>query len=125
MTQTEPTFYSPAGTSQDAVALLPPIFDRETLYDIIMSTIEPELMIDELPKLKARYDADTPEEKQVRAKRYEDAMKQYLEELKKYQADWNAQMRAFEKALFEDIQKASQQIDDGDLGSLESAIDNF
>jgi len=51
--------------------------DPAEVYDALIGQIDPELVTSEIPKLKAKYKEETPEQRTTRGERYAAAYKEY------------------------------------------------
>ncbi len=92
------------------------------LYDVLMAEIEPDLMLESIPTLDAKYQGETPEDHAKRMKRYEAAYKKFDAEFNAFMAEVNAEVRTTKRSALEAKEQAAQQNDSQALQSLESAF---
>lgn len=73
------------------------ILSGEEVYDIIMASIEPELVTKNLPLLEQQHAGETPEAKAERMKRYEAAFAKYDEEFAKFMEKLHKEVHAVKR----------------------------
>jgi len=104
---------------------LPPLFFGEhALYNFIMEQIEPELTTTGTKTLDEKYKNETPEERKVRAVRYEKAFKLYDQRFSEYNAYWNKQMKDHQTAVMKNLEIESLTHDEADAAALEHSFLN-
>lgn len=110
-------------TQKTTPPALPPLFFGEhALYNFIMEQIEPELTTEGTKTLDEKYKSETPEERQVRAARYEKAFKLYDQRFAEYNAYWNKQMKDHQTAVMKNLEIDSLANDEADAAALEHSI---
>lgn len=92
------------------------------LYDVLMAEIEPDLMLESIPTLDAKYAGETPQAKAARMKRYEAAYKKFDAEFNAFMAEVNAEVRTSKRETLAAKEQEAQQSDNQALQSLESAF---
>lgn len=112
-----------AYTDVTGSATPPPLFLGEhELYDMIMQTVEPDLVSAVTPTLPEKYKDETPDDRRVRAKRYEAAFAAYDRRFAEYQQYWNGQMRTFEHASRTAAELRAKAQEEAELSTLEQTI---
>ncbi len=94
----------------------------EELYNLLMAEIEPDLLLENIPGLDAKYANETAEEKQARMKRYEVAYKKFDGEFNKFMADVDTKVRTSKRDTLRSQEQAVRQQEENDLNSLASAF---
>jgi hypothetical protein len=107
---------------QAAAASPPRIPTGQEIFDIIMSHIEPELTSEGLKAIDAKYASETPEDKQARRKRYEQAFVRYEQAYQGYMATLNEQVQRFYRQSFTHIEQEDRQREGGDLSAIEAQL---
>lgn len=92
------------------------------LYDRIMGAIEPELMSGSVGGLKAKYAGETPEEKEVRAKRYAKAYAEYDEQYAQYQLKRDSSMLRYKAQALQSLEASSKKVEENEMSDLEAQI---
>lgn len=92
------------------------------LYDVLMADIEPDLLLENLSSLDAKYAGETPEEKERRLARYEAAYKRFDQEFNDFMAQINAEVHASRRTALQEKEAASDASDQQTLTSLESVF---
>lgn len=92
------------------------------LYDTLMAEIEPDLLLENLATLDAKYDGETAEQKADRLKRYEAAYAKFDEEFSKFMNDVNEEVRTSRRTALQAKEAAAKQSDQPILNSLEDAF---
>lgn len=94
-----------ANQSGTTAALVPPkILSGKEIYDVLMREIEPELLSDNLPRLKEQSSHDTPEQMRERALRYEKAFAEYDKRFQKYAEDLHAKVVHYRKQALHSVE---------------------
>jgi len=97
----------------------------KAIYDAIMEVIEPELVTDNIPRLKALYAQETPEAKKARIGRYKAAFKEYDRCYAAYVADVDRKVRACAKTAREDTEIVAKAEDQQSQDHLLSEINSL
>jgi hypothetical protein len=92
------------------------------LYDVLMAEIEPDLLLENIPGLDAKYAGEGTEEKKQRLQRYEAAYKRFDAEFNAFMADVNAEVRTSKRESLAAKESQSQSSDQQAISSLESAF---
>lgn len=112
MTNTQSTTVD--GSDNDALA--------RDLYNTIMADIEPDLLLENLANLNAKYEGESEATKAARLKRYEEAYAKFDIEFQKFMNDVDEQVRFTRRAALREKEQAAQQSDQPLLSSLEEAF---
>jgi hypothetical protein len=97
----------------------PKIPSGKEIYDSIMAKIEPELVSQNLPSLKEKYERENPEERGIRGKRYKAAYKKYDAAFKAYIADLERKVNTYRR---EALKSAEARDRENELSSLEALL---
>ena len=100
----------------------PYIPSAEQLYDTIMEMVEPELLTAEIPKLKAKYEGENPDEARERSERYKKAFAEYEKISSLYFQDLNTQVNAYRHEALASAEAKVRDEEMKKLSSLESAM---
>lgn len=92
------------------------------LYDTLMIEIEPDLLLENLSTLDAKYEGETPEQKAERMKRYEAAYAKFDAEFAKFMNDVNEEVRVSRRTALQAKEAAAKQSDQPLLSSLEESF---
>lgn len=92
------------------------------LYNTLMADIEPDLLLENLPLLDAKYDGETPEQKAVRLQGYEAAYAKFDAEFEKFMSGVNEEVRTSRRSALQEKEAAAKQSDQPLLASLEDAF---
>ena len=101
---------------------MPPVLTGDEIYDSLMQTIEPELLIAVMPTLEEKYKHETPEQAKERAARYEKAFKEYDRKFGEYKENWIGQWNLYRHHVLHGAEKKSRTKESGGLRALEDAI---
>ena len=71
----------------------------EEIYNMIMASIEPELVSGQIPQLKEKYKNETPEQKKERGERYKKAFAEYDKRYDQYMLGMGAKMKAYHRGM--------------------------
>lgn len=96
--------------------------DMETIYNLLMTEVEPELTTMVMPHLDEIYKDETPKEKKKRNKRYAKAFKKYDKRFKKAMGIWKEQILKFKTAAFALAKKRSGEDDQNKLADIERSL---
>ena len=94
----------------------------DELYNMLMAKIEPDLMTDQLPLLDQKYNGETPEQAQARAKRYEVAFAEYDKQLAAYLAALEAKVRQYQSTARKSLEHDDRSKEEQELSGLEQAF---
>ncbi len=94
----------------------------QEIYDRIMITIEPELVLSNIKKLDAPYSEETPAKRKARYARYTKAFAAYQKQYKAWIKNLNSAVQVYKRAVVKASEKVSQQKDDSVLADLESQM---
>ncbi len=94
----------------------------QELYNLLMAEIEPDLLLEKIPGLDAKYASETPEEKEARMKRYEAAYKKFDDEFNKFMADVDGKVRTSKREALKNKEEDARQQEQHDIDSLASAF---
>jgi len=107
--------------TQKALGITPPaIPSGKEIYDGIMGKIDPELLFDNLPKLKEQYAEETPEQKKRRAARYNKAFAEYDKQFAAYMAELHGKVTQFRKQAIVELEFRDRKDDDNKMQEIES-----
>ena len=102
----------------------PKIPSGQEIYDSIMQKIEPELVSAVIPTLKEKYKDETPEAKEARKKRYNNAFAKYQKEFKAYMEKIHEESHKYVLDLRNSMEEKSRAKEEDELSSLESQINS-
>ena len=88
-----------------------------------MGKIEPELLSDNLPKLKEQYPDETPEQKKVRAALYNKAFAEYDKKFSLYMAELHGQGTHYRKQAVADLETRDRTEEQSKMQAMESFFD--
>jgi len=107
--------------TQKAIGITPPaIPSGKEIYDSIMVAIDPELLSENLPKLKEQYTDETPEQKKKRAARYNKAFAEYDKRFAVYMAELHGKVAQFRKQAIVEVESHDRKDDDNKMQEIES-----
>jgi len=94
----------------------------QEIYDRLMLTIEPELVLGNLKKLDAPYTKETKPQRKKRYARYAKAFKEYRTQYKAWLARVNTAIAAYKRAVVKASEKVSKKKEDAALADLEKQM---
>ena len=100
----------------------PKIPTGRELYDSIMSGIEPELVSSVIPTLQEKYKEETPEGKEARKDRYNQAFAEYEKQYQQYVAELEEQVKRYQREGMKSVEAMSREEEEQNLASIEDAI---
>ena len=107
--------------TQKTLGITPPaIPSGKEIYDGIMGKIDPELLFDNLSKLKEQYVDETPEQKKKRAARYNKAFAEYDKQFAEYMAELHGKVTLFRKQAIVELESRDRKDDDNKMQEIES-----
>lgn len=96
--------------------------DGNTVYDMIMGEIEPDLTTSQLPLLQQKYAGESPKETQKRSERYKSAFIEYKKRYAQYKAKQDDALRSYGHTLMSSVEDKSNAKEKAVLTNLESSI---
>jgi hypothetical protein len=94
----------------------------EQVYDMIMGSIEPDLLLKNIPLLDAQYASETKEEHEARMQRYAVAYEKFDAELQQFMDKVNTNVRTAQRQSLKEREEQERQRDQEKLSSLASAF---
>jgi hypothetical protein len=91
----------------------------EQVYNKLMGEIEPDLLLENIPKIDKKYADETDKQKKSRLKRYKKAYAKYDEKFKEFMSSVHAKSRINKKKALHEEEVKSKQEDQGSIDSLE------
>ena len=88
-----------------------------------MGSIEPDLLSTNVENLAAKYETQTPEERDADAERYRSAFDEYERQFAEYQQQWDRQLNTYKHQAVLYIEHESQEEETSQLQTLESSFD--
>lgn len=108
-------------TQSAANGIIPPTIPTgKEIYDHIMQGIEPELLSDNLPKLKEQYRDETPEEKDDRSARYNKAFEKYDKQFSIYMAELHERVTSFRRHAITELESRDRDGEQNKMQEIES-----
>lgn len=94
----------------------------EQVYDLIMGSIEQDLLLANIPHLDAKYAGETPAEHEARMQRYAAAYKTFDSEMAKFMDAVNTSVRTSQREALRAREREDRQREQNALNSLASAF---
>jgi hypothetical protein len=94
----------------------------EELYNLLMVDIEPDLLIENIPGLDAKYAGETPEQHTARMQRYDAAYKKFDEEFNKFMVDVDHKVRTTRRDSLHEKEQEARKDEENTINSLASAF---
>lgn len=94
----------------------------QELYDLLMADIEPDLLLENVSTLDAKYKGETALEHEARMKRYEVAYKKFDEEFSKFMVEIDGKVRTSRRSALQEKEGAAKAEEEAKLQSLSSAF---
>lgn len=94
----------------------------ESVYDMIMDEIEPDLLLANIPLMDAKYAGESTEQHDARMKRYVVAYKKFDLELNKFMTDIDTKVRITQRVALKQKEAESQLQEANTLHSIASAF---
>jgi len=92
------------------------------LYDMIMGEIEQDLTSAQIPGLLEKYKDETPEQRTVRAKRYEDAFALSAQRFAEYNSYWKKKFNDHKRASIASLEAEHRTQEDVALNNLDLSM---
>jgi len=100
----------------------PRVLSATEMYDALMGEIEPDLVSHNVLTLTEKYKEESPEERAKRAERYTNAFAAYEERLRRYQEEWNMQLKTFKRLAVSYIEGKDRAGESPDIEHLETSL---
>lgn len=94
----------------------------EQLYDTLMSEIEPDLLLANLPTLDAKYAGESAADRAERMKRYDAAYAKFDKEFATFMAEVQEEVRVSKRTALKQKEEQDKLSDQPVLDSLEAAL---
>lgn len=101
----------------------PPIVGGEDLYEMIMGSIEPDLLISHMPRVVLEMQNDTQEAKEERVMRYNRAFAEYDRRLTLHKQEWDKTYNAYRHASMESLTSFVNAADKSHMADIEQKLD--
>jgi hypothetical protein len=104
----------------------PPKFppNAHALYNALMARIEPELVMENVPKAKEKYANETPEQREERRKRYTAAFKEYYKQMEEYFRTLRKSLKDYERNVIKAVEKGSKEEEENTFfADFDSAVE--
>ena len=108
--------------NQAPVATMPFLLTGPELYDLIMSGIEPDLMVEHMERTKQAILDATPEKRAEMGRRYDLAFAKYDVRATEHQEQWMEQFRQYKRTSMQQLEAQVRAADNHAIGQLESDI---
>ncbi|MFH1443972.1 MAG: hypothetical protein ABIG34_01110 [Candidatus Peregrinibacteria bacterium] len=113
----------PAAQQNSGVPIIPAKRTGAEIYNSIMSEIESELTLDQIPLMEEKYKDETPKKKKARGERYAKAMEEYEQRYAKYLQEQDAKVRSFKIGTIHFVEEKASESDQQKLKSIEASFD--
>ncbi len=97
----------------------------QEIYDRIMKTIEPELVLSNLKKLDVPYKKETPAKRKARYARYTKAFKEYRIQYKAWITKLNLALQAYKRVVIKSSERKTLTDEQSLLAALESQMSSL
>jgi len=94
----------------------------EQIYDMIMGSIEPDLLLANIPGLDEKYAAENEEEHKARMKKYKEAYKKFDTELAEFMGRIKNETRVSKRASLKKKEQKARMAEEGELKNIEAAF---
>ncbi|PIR50809.1 hypothetical protein COU78_04505 [Candidatus Peregrinibacteria bacterium CG10_big_fil_rev_8_21_14_0_10_49_24] len=94
----------------------------EQIYNMLMAEIEPELLLETIPSLDAKYKGESPEEHKERMKRYKAAYKKFDTQLAEFMGKVKNETRVSKRAALHKQELSDRASEKQDLINIEAAF---
>lgn len=96
----------------------------DELYDSIMGSIEPDLLISNMPQVVLDMEHDTQEVKTERIERYNRAFAEYDRRLARHKQDWDTAYNDYKRASMESLTGFLNAADKDRMTDIERQLDD-
>lgn len=103
---------------------MPPLMSGDELYDSIMGSIEPDLLISNMPQVVLDMEHDTQEVKTERIERYNRAFAEYDRRLAEHKQDWDKAYTEYKRASMESLSGFLNAADKDRMTDIERQLDD-
>jgi len=103
---------------------MPPLMSGDELYDSIMGSIEPDLLISNMPQVVLDMEHDTQEVKTERIERYNRAFAEYDRRLARHKQDWDTAYNDYKRASMESLTGFLNAADKDRMTDIERQLDD-
>ncbi len=107
-----------------SVPQMPPLLSGDELYDSIMGSIEPDLLISNMPQVVLEMEHDTQEVKTERIERYNRAFAEYDRRLAEHKQDWDKAYNDYKRASMESLTGFLNAADKDRMTDIERQLDS-
>ncbi len=114
----------PIPTSTSPFGDLPLLQSGSDLYEAIMGSIEPDLLLSNMPQVILEMQHDTDERKAERAERYSKAFAEYDRRLTEHKKSWDAAYNAYRHSSMESLTRFLQAADTEHMTDIEKQLDD-
>ena len=91
----------------------------EELYDFFMATVEPDLMLKNIPTLETTYAKETKEQHEARMKKYQTAYKKFDEKFGEFKFKINRKVHEARKASLNEAETKAKGDDSAVIAKME------
>lgn len=102
----------------------PPLMSGDELYDSIMGSIEPDLLLSNMPQVVLDMEHDSAEAKTERIERYNRAFAEYDRRLKEHKEDWDKAYGQYRRASMESLSGFLNAADAARMTDIERQLDD-
>lgn len=103
---------------------MPPLMSGDELYDSIMGSIEPDLLLSNMPQVVLDMEHDTQEVKTERIERYNRAFAEYDRRLTEHKQEWDASYNQYKRASMESLAGFLNAADKDRMTDIEHQLDS-
>lgn len=119
--------YTPISIATSVISHLPQppaLLSGDELYDSIMGSIEPDLLISNMPQVVLEMEHDTQEVKTERIERYNRAFAEYDRRLAEHKQDWDKAYNDYKRASMESLTGFLNAADKDRMTDIERQLDS-
>ena len=102
----------------------PPLMSGDELYDSIMGSIEPDLLLSNMPQVVLAMEHDSEEAKAERIERYNRAFAEYDRRLKEHKEDWDRAYGQYRRASMENLHAFVSAAEAARMTDIEQELDD-
>ncbi|PIR49265.1 hypothetical protein COU80_00765 [Candidatus Peregrinibacteria bacterium CG10_big_fil_rev_8_21_14_0_10_55_24] len=112
-------------TTTPTIGKAKPSVDGKWLYNLLMSEIEPDLVLETIPLLKERYAGETPEEHAKRERRYAKAFEVFDSIAADLDQNLSEDLQAQKKSVREQVKLKESSEHEEELKQVEESIQSL